>query len=63
MRGSCTVCHKAIHGAKLVQQPDGTSIHEECLKNGEAPRVETIRGENWPGASPFNLIPHHIRLR
>ena len=26
MRGSCTVCHKAIHGAKLVQQPDGTSI-------------------------------------
>src|SRR5262249_31537087 len=62
VRGSCTVCYKAIHQAKLVQQPDGTSIHEECLKNGGKPGVETIRGESWPGASPFNLIPHNVRL-
>jgi hypothetical protein len=53
------VCHKTLHGAKLGQQPDGTSIHEECVKNGGQPRVEIIRGENWP----FNLIPHHVRLR
>ena len=37
------------------QQPDGTAIHDECLRNQGQPDVETIRGENLPGERQLSI--------
>jgi predicted phage terminase large subunit-like protein len=63
LAGRCPVCHKPIPIVR--HQPvytiaSGERCHEQCQGKPEQ-RTETIRGEKW--TSPFNLIPHTVRLR
>jgi predicted phage terminase large subunit-like protein len=62
----CPVCLKPV---RIVQHQrlhefNGEYHHDQCLGKPHAVRrTDTIDGSNWPGASPFNLIPNHVRLR
>jgi hypothetical protein len=64
---TCDVCGKSIpvaHDQPVYRSADGVGyVHRQCFGKASGKRTETIRGENWGGASPFNLIPNRVRIR
>ena len=64
---TCDVCGKSIpivRGQPVYRSADGIGyVHRQCFGKHGGKRVETIDGSQWPGASPFSLIPNHVRSR
>jgi predicted phage terminase large subunit-like protein len=66
---TCDVCGKPIPVVRhqpLYQSADGVGyVHSQCLGKPGGKRIETIRGESWPGPKIGGqiLIPNSTRLR